>query len=115
MTNGNETVQERLERMKKEAEAAKASAVSDKAELVEELTHTSDGAPNFEEIARKLEAMKEGQEAGKNEGYVKMTIYVRQDIHAAFQALSQRRGQQKENYNQALADFVTKKSREMNL
>lgn len=88
-----ETAQERLERMRRE----------------------SDGSPNFEDLAKKLEAIKEVEAKGKNEGHVKMTIYIRKDIADSFNALITKRGQQKEYANQALADFVQKKARELGI
>ena len=44
-----------------------------------------------------------------------MTIYVRKDIADAFNALITKRGQQKEFTNQALADFIQKKTKELGL
>lgn len=109
----NETALERIERMKREKEDAKAAAPSE--ELVSQLTHESDGEPDFTEIAKKLEERKAQEAKGENEGYVKMTIYIREDIAASFNALITKRGQQKEFANQAMADFVAKKIRELNL
>ena len=114
MTNKKtESVQERLERMKKEKEAAKAATPSD--ELVSQLTHESDGEPDFSEIAKKLEERKAQEAKGENEGFVKMTIYIREDIAKSFNALITKRGQQKEFANQAMADFVAKKIRELGM
>lgn len=108
-----ETVQERLERMKKEKEAAKAANPAD--DLVNQLTHKSSGEPDFSAIAQKLEERKAKEAKGENDEHVKMTIYVRNDIAASFNALITKRGQQKEFANQALADFVKKKIKELGL
>lgn len=109
----NETVQERLERMKRDKEASKVTAPTE--ELVSQLTHESDGEPDFSEIAKKLEERKAQEAKGENEGYVKLTIYIREDIAAGFNALITKRGQQKEFANEALKDFVQKKVRELGL
>lgn len=110
-----ETTQERLERMKREREeAAKKTGESD-SKLVDQLTHKSDGEPNFAEIARKLRERQEQETKGENDGFVKMTIYIREDIAEAFSSLVTKRGQQKEFANIALADFVQKKIRELGL
>ena len=100
----------RLEQMKREREATKPSA-----DLVGQLTHQTEGKPDFSELAKKLEKRKEAEAKGENEGYKKMTIYVREDIHASFNALITKRGQQKEFANQAFEDFVIKKSKELGL
>lgn len=112
--NQKESAAERLARMKKEREEARPAA-NETTELVSQLTHQDDGEPDFTEIAKKLQERKERTAKGENENHVKMTIYVRQDIADSFNALITKRGQQKEFANQALADFVVKKSRELGL
>lgn len=109
-----ETAQERLERMKREQEAARAAGES-KSDIVSQLTHESTGEPDFAELARKLAERQATEAKGENEGYVKMTIYIREDIAAGFNALITKRGQQKEFANAAFADFIQKKAREMGL
>lgn len=112
-----ETAQERLARMKREKEAAAKAAAEKNAttELVGQLTHEDDGSPDFTEVAAKLEAIKAQEAKGENEGHVKMTIYVREDIARSFNALITKRGQQKQYVNQALSDFIVKKSKELGL
>ena len=110
----NESVQERLARMKREKEAAKSSA-PETAKLVDQLTHESSTEPDFSAIAKKLKERKEKEAKGENHGHTKMTIYVRDDIAEGFNALITKRGQQKEFANQALADFVAKKAKELGL
>lgn len=116
MSNQKETVKEKLERLKREKEAAAAKAgETESAGLISQLTHESSGEPDFAEIARRLEERKAQEAKGENEGYVKMTIYIREDIAASFNALITKRGQQKEFANQAFKDFVAKKIRELGL
>lgn len=110
-----ETAAERIARMKHEKEAATETSKGATSDLVGQLTHTDDGEPDFAEIARKLEERQAVEKKGENEGFVKMTIYVRQDIAKAFSALITKRGQQKEFTNRALADFVAKKIRELDM
>lgn len=109
-----ESVQERLERMKREKEAAQAAAQAN-ANPDPGSHHETDGSPNFEELAKKLEERKAKVAKGENEGHVKMTIYVKGDVAKSFNALITKRGQQKEFVNQALRDFVQKKARELGL
>ena len=115
MTN-KETAAERLARMKREKEAAEAANKDQKGtDLVGQLTHENDGSPDFTDLAAKLEERKAQEAKGENEGHVKMTIYVREDIARSFNALITKRGQQKQFINQALQDFVQKKARELGL
>ena len=114
MTNKKESAAERLERLKREKEAATESS-SDASELVSQLTHESNGEPDFTEIAKKLEERKAKEARGENDAHVKMTIYVEENLAKAFNALITKRGQQKEFVNQALQDFVQKKIRELGI
>lgn len=114
--SNKETPAQRLARMKQEKEAAKAAAQENqKDDLVGQLTHETDGTPDFSDLAKKLEERKAVEAKGENEGHVKMTIYVREDIARSFNALITKRGQQKQFINQALSDFIQKKSRELGL
>ena len=113
MTKPNESAAERLERLKKEKEAAK--VLNRETPLVEQLTHESNGETDFSEIAKKLEERKATEAKGENENHVKLTIYIRKDIADAFNALITKRGQQKEYANQAFKDFIEKKVKELDL
>ena len=114
MTKNKETVQQRLERMKREKEEEKENN-KEKADLVGQLTHETSGDPDFATIAEKLEERKAQEAKGENEGYVKMTIYIEENLARSFNALITKRGQQKEFANQALKDFVQKKAKELDL
>lgn len=118
MSKKHETAKERLARMQREKEEAEAKAKAgekDGSSLVSQLAHETSGEPDFAEIAKKLEERKALEAKGENDGYVKMTIYIREDIAASFNALITKRGQQKEFANQAFKDFVAKKIRELGL
>lgn len=113
MAEKKETAQERLERMKREKEAAKTE--STEKGIVDQLTHEGDGSQDFSDLAQKLKERKELEAKGENHGYQKLTIYIRDDIAESFSALCTKRGQQKEYANIALADFVKKKAKELGL
>lgn len=113
MNNKRESAAERLERMQREKQASKEH--NEPSTLVSQLTHESDGEPDFTAIAEKLKERKAKEAKGENEDHVKLTIYIRKDVYDSFNALITKRGQQKEFANQALADFVQKKIRELNL
>lgn len=115
MSNKQESAIERINRMKREKEEAKAAQAPETPDLVSQLTHEDKGEPDFTELAKKLEERKAQEAKGENDGYVKMTIYVRQDIADSFNALITKRGQQKEFVNLALRDFIQKKAKELNI
>lgn len=115
MSKNKETVAEKLARLQRESGEAGPVDPVQNTDLVEQIAHENDGKPDFSEIAKKLEERKAQEAKGENEGYVKMTIYIREDIAASFNALITKRGQQKEFANQAFADFVAKKVRELGL
>lgn len=110
-----ETSQERLERMKREREAAAKKTGETDNSLVDQLTHTDTGEPNFAELAKQLQERQEQEFKGKNDNHIKDTLYIRRDIYEAFNALVTQRGQKKEFVNQALSDFIIKKARELGL
>lgn len=113
--NKQETVAERLERMRAEKEAAKAQGkVDDQKDLVSQITHESDGTPDYEAIADFMEARHSEQAKGENYKHVKETIYIREDLSRAFNALCVEHGDKKRYVNQAIADFIAKKYRELN-
>jgi hypothetical protein len=115
MSKYKETVAEKLARLQRESGEAGPVDPIQNTDLVEQITHEADGEPDFSEIAGKLEERKAQEAKGENEGYVKMTIYIREDIAASFNALITKRGQQKEFANHAFKDFVVKKIRELGL
>lgn len=116
MTKEKQSVSERLKALKQQQEAAKNNKPEiGKEELVDQLTHESNGETDFSEIAQKLQERKEQESKGENEGYQKMTIYIQNDIAKSFNALITKRGQQKEFANIALADFVKKKIKELGI
>lgn len=111
-----ETTAERIAMMQREKEASKnATEGNQNAGPVSQPTHETDGSPDFSDLAKKLEERKAHEAKGENEGHVKMTIYVRDDIARSFNALITKRGQQKAFVNKALSDFIQKKSRELGL
>jgi len=105
-----ETAAEKLARLKREREAA-----ANKEDPVGQINHEADGSPNYEALAKKLEERKAVEAKGENAGHVKMTIYIEEDVAAAFNALITKRGQQKEFANQAFKDFILKKTKELGL
>ena len=108
-----ESVSEKLARLQRETNESADPIAS--ADLVEQLTHEDTGEPDFSEIAKKLEERKAQEAKGENDGYVKLTIYIEESLAKSFNALITKRGQQKAFANEALRDFVIKKTRELGL
>lgn len=104
-----ETAQERIVGYAWEEEATQTN------ELAGQLNHENDGDPDFAELAVKLEERKQKEARGENDGHVKMTIYVEENLAKSFNALITKRGQQKQFINEAIRDFVQKKAKELGL
>lgn len=113
MSNHKETAKERLERLKREKKEAKGGETENTG-LVSQLTHESDGEPDFALIAEKLKSRKEEEKPTTTET-VKFTIYIDKDVAQAFQALCVKRGDQRRYATEAFAEFVKRKVRELNI
>lgn len=113
--SSKETVAQKLARLQRETGEAGPADPIQNADLVAQLTHEEDGEPDFAELAKKLEARKAQEPMGENKGYVKMTIYIEEGIAKSFNALITKRGEQKAFANEAFADFIIKKSKELGL
>lgn len=103
-----ESAQDRLKRQREEAEQKRQQEVTD---LVGQLTHESNGEPDYAAIAEQLKQRQETTSAAKPD-YVKFTIYIDRPIAEAFKALCTQVGDQRVFATEAFADFVKKKARE---
>lgn len=83
------------------------------AEMMAQMTEQKDDSPDFATIAAELEERKQAEAKGENQGYIKDTIYIEESIYKSFNALCLKRGDKKKFTNQALADFVKKKYKEI--
>ena len=104
-----ETAAERIARMKQEREAASDGTT----EIVGQLTHETDGEPDFTELAKKLRDHLDGSPASVQPNVIKYTLYIDEPVAEAFKALCVKRGDQRVYGTEALSDFVKKKAREM--
>ena len=110
MSKNNESAIDRLAKMKAEKEAR-----SKETDLVGQLTHANTGEPDFAEIAQKLKDRNDGGKTSVMAGAVKYTIYIDENVATAFDALCVKRGDQRRYANEALKDFVLKKTRELGI
>lgn len=112
--SNKESVKEKLERLKREKEAAAKSGSGENTELVSQLTHESDGEPDYAEIAAKLKQRHEDIVSTSPE-WVKFTIYLDRPVAEAFKALCVKHGDQRRYATEAFKDFVRKKTRELDI
>lgn len=110
----NKNKESALDRLKREREEAAQRKQEDKTDLVDQLTHESDGEPDYAAIAEQLKQRQASATAAKPD-YVKFTIYIDRPIAEAFKALCTQMGDQRVYATEAFADFVKKKAREMNI
>ena len=106
-----ETAQERLDRLKREKEQAQNK--TQKANMVSQLAHQQDVTTDFEKITEEFKKLQEEKLPGANEGYTKDTIYIRDSLYKAFNALCVNRGDKKKYVNMAIEDFVLKMYKEL--
>ena len=117
MSRKTETVAERFARLQREKEEAEAKAKTEEKEstsLVSQLTHETDGEPDFAQLAAKLKSRKE-EETPVSTETVKFTIYIDKPVAEAFQALCVKRGDQRRFATEAFAEFVKRKVRELDI
>lgn len=96
------SVQERLSQMQRDQTQARRVSVPKKQEETD-----------LSEIVLKMKEAQHEQRTSLNDGYVRMTVYVRDDIMAGMKSLCPRQGQLKQRVNEALEEYIVKKAREM--
>ena len=87
--------------------------IENKKEVIQKIIHQEEETPDFSKIAEELAQRHEEEKHSLNDGYQKMTIYVEENIAKAFNALCVKRGDQKQFINEALAEYVSKKYKEI--
>lgn len=84
-----------------------------KREVIHQIVHQEEDRTDFEQIAKELQQRHEEEKRSLNDNHIKDTIYIREDIYKAFNALCTERGLKKQYVNEAFEDFVKKKYREL--
>lgn len=108
MSNTNEKMNERLQAL-----GGKKGDIDKSKRVLEKIIHQEEEKPDLSAIAQELQERNEREAKGENEGYVKATIYIQEDVYNAFEALCLRRGDKKKFANEAFLDFVLKKHKEL--
>ena len=105
----NNNFKDRLENLQKDKEAIKGNP----AKVISGIVKQEEEKPDFAKIAEELQQRHEQEKRSLNDSYIKDTIYIEENIYKAFNALCTERGMKKQLVNEALADFVQKKYREL--
>lgn len=98
----NDLLNQRLQEIQKD----KKETDKNKPGVMQTIATGEEEKPDFMKMAEELESKKELK--SENDGYIKDTIYIREDLYRAMQAICTRQGDKKKNVNQAYEDFLTK-------
>ena len=106
---GKDLISERLNAMNTDKEKLK----QEKPNVMQTIaTGEVEEKPDFEKMAEALEKQKE-ELASANKGYHKDTLYIREDLFQAMQALCAKQGEKKKHVNAAYELYLSKIYREM--
>lgn len=105
----NDNFKNRLESLQKDKDAIKGNP----GKVISGIISQEQETPDFAKIAEELQQRHAEEKRSLNDNYIKDTIYIEENIYRAFNALCTERGMKKQLVNEALADFVQKKYREL--
>lgn len=108
MSNKNDKINERLQAL-----GGKKGDIGQSKRVIDKIMHQEEEQPDLSAIAAELQERNEREAKGENEGYIKATIYIKEEVYNAFQALCLRRGDKKKYTNEAFLDFILKKHKEL--
>lgn len=109
----NNRINERLRKIEESKKKNQGKLSHAQQNVIDQMTEKKDDSTDFEAIAKELEARKQAEAKGENDGYTKDTIYIEDSIYKSFNALCLKRGDKKRFTNEALADFIKKKYKEI--
>lgn len=104
----NNRIDERLKTFQKQE-----TAPTDKKDVLRGILHQEEEKVDLAQIAKELQERHENEAHSLNDNYIKDTIYIRDDIYRAFNALCVKRGDKKTFANQAFEEFILKKYAEL--
>lgn len=106
---GKDLLQDRLKEIHKSKEVLK----QEKPNVIQDITSAEkEIKPDFMKMAEVLESQK-GERKSELEDYTKDTIYIRNDLYAAMQALCNKQGAKKQHCNAAYELYLSKIYSEM--
>lgn len=103
LSGKNDLLNERLKAVQKKKEEAKNNTSG----VISAIVTGAEEKPDFMKLAAVLEEEKEEKKSA-NEGYIKDTIYIREDLYKAMQALCVQQGDKKMLVNAAYEEFLTR-------
>ena len=112
----NDGWKNRLQKIGENKEAVQAAQNASQRAVIANLTGAEEQAElDYTQIAKELAERQKAvtEQKGLNDGYTKDTIYIRDDLYAAFNALCVERGDKKRYANEAIEDFIKKKYAEL--
>lgn len=107
--NNKDLLQNRLKGIQKERDKVQQNT----GKVIDGLVSKEEEKPDFKKMAEELSRRKEEETSGANQDHVKDTIYVQKDLYDAFNSLCVKHGDKKRYVNEALADYVQKKYKEL--
>lgn len=114
MANNKNLIADRLKKINEDNESLK----NDKPNVVDNIVTGKEEKPNFMKMAEVLEEKKQ-KEPSKLEGATKDTIYIRDDLYRAMNALCQKQGDKRMHVNRAYEMYLThvynQKKKELNI
>ncbi len=111
MSKKTNAIEDRLKTLKGEKEEVTGNDTPKK--VIGGILHQEAEKPDFAKIASELKERHEKEKRSLNDGYVKDTIYIEENLYKAFNALCTERGMKKTFVNEAIKDFVLKKHKEL--
>ena len=105
----NNKLQDRLAGLQQDKDTIKGNS----GKVISGIISQEQETPDFAKIAEELQQRHEQEKRSLNDSYVKDTIYIEENIYKAFNALCTERGMKKQLVNEALADYVKKRYREL--
>lgn len=112
MSKKPNAIDERLKNLGQQKDEISTSGSTQK-KVIGGLMQQEAETPDFAKIASELAEHHEKEKRSLNDGYVKDTIYIQEDLYKAFNALCTERGLKKTYVNEAIKDFVLKKHKEL--
>lgn len=105
----NDLLNQRLQEIQKDKEEAD----KNKPGVMQTIATGEEEKPDFMKMAEELESQKELK--SENDGYIKDTIYIREDLYRAMQAICTRQGDKKKRVNESYEQYLTKVYKDMNI
>lgn len=102
-------IAERLKQLNENKDTLK----HDKPNVMESIATGKGEKIDFMAMAEKLEEKNKNEYGHLNENYTKDTIYIRSDLHKAFNALCTKQGDKKRRTNEMMEEYLTREYKKL--